>query len=113
MFVEILNPDNYRRISFALPTLLTASAMLALGLIAFSSAIATRASAISFFVMTLTGGHLAVELSMVYCALDERVATGLEPDRPRRHPIYSPGGLSLYSYGVGKLSVPQDAGSGS
>ena len=54
MFAELLNPANYRITLFALPTLLTASAMLALGLMVLVRDRHSRVS-VSFFVMTLTG----------------------------------------------------------
>ena len=53
MIVEILNPDNYQTSLFALPTLLTASIMLALGLRVLIAEHRSRVT-ISFFVMTTT-----------------------------------------------------------
>src|SRR5258705_12089459 len=75
MIVEILNPDNYRTSLFALPTLLTASIMLALGLRVLIGERRSRVS-ISFFVMTTTAALWLSSYSMMYCAVDERVAAG-------------------------------------
>jgi len=69
MIVEILNPDNYQTSLFALPTFLTASIMLALGLRVL---IAERRShvTISFFVMATTAALWLSSYSMMYCALN-------------------------------------------
>ena len=75
MIVEILNPDNYQTSPFALPTLLTASIMLALGLRVLIGEHRSRVT-ISFFVMTTTAALWLSSYSLMYCALDERVAAG-------------------------------------
>ena len=75
MIVEILNPDNYQTSLFALPTLLTASIMLALGLRVLIGEHRSRVT-ISFFVMTTTAALWLSSYSLMYCALDERVAAG-------------------------------------
>jgi len=73
MFAELLNPANYRMTLFALPTLLTASTMLALGLMVLVRERHSRVS-VSFFVMTLTGAIWLFSYSLVYCAQTEGAA---------------------------------------
>jgi len=73
MTIEIFNPGNYQTSLSALPTLLTASTMLALGL---KVLIAERQShvSISFFIMTATTALWLSGYSFMYCATTERVA---------------------------------------
>ena len=73
MTIEIFNPDNYRTSLFALPTLLTASTMLALGLKVLIGERPSRVS-ISFFIMTAMTALWLSGYSFMYCAVTERVA---------------------------------------
>lgn len=73
MIAELLNPDNYQTSLFALPTLLTASTMLALGLMVLVRERESRVS-VSFFLMTLAGGIWLLSYSMIYCTRTENAA---------------------------------------
>src|SRR5262245_44197898 len=73
MLAELLNSDNYRTSLSALPTLLTASTMLALGLMVLARERQSRVSG-SFFVMTLTGAIWLFSYSMIYCSQTEPAA---------------------------------------
>jgi signal transduction histidine kinase/PAS domain-containing protein len=73
MTAELLNPVHYRTSLFALPTLLTASTMLALGLMVLIRERQSRVS-ISFFIMTATGAIWLFSYSLMYCAATAPVA---------------------------------------
>jgi PAS domain S-box-containing protein len=73
MTIEIFNPENYRTSFFALPTLLTACTMLALGLKVLIGERPSRVS-ISFFIMTAMAALWLSGYSFMYCATNERVA---------------------------------------
>jgi hypothetical protein len=65
MSAELLNPANYRTSLFALPTLLTASTMLALGLMVVIREHYSRVS-IAFFIMTAAAAIWLSGYSLMY-----------------------------------------------
>jgi PAS domain S-box-containing protein len=73
MSAELLNPANYRTSLFALPTLLTASTMLALGLMVVIREHYSRVS-IAFFIMTAAAAIWLSGYSLMYCASTAPVA---------------------------------------
>lgn len=81
---------------FALPTLLTASTMLALGLMVLIRERHSRVG-VSFFVMTLTGAIWLFSYSLVYCARTEGAALAWSVIGHIGIIFIPPGGLSLRS----------------
>ncbi|HEX9787672.1 MAG TPA: histidine kinase dimerization/phospho-acceptor domain-containing protein, partial [Candidatus Binatia bacterium] len=73
MLAEIFTPDHYRASLFALPPLLTASTVLALGLKVLRRERDSRVS-IAFFIMTATAALWLASYSLMYCAQTARVA---------------------------------------
>lgn len=73
MTAELLNPAHYGTGLFALSTLLTASTLLALGLMVLIRERHSRVS-ISFFVMTATAAIWLFGYSIMYCAATTPVA---------------------------------------
>ena len=73
MLAEILNSHNYQASLFALPTLLTASVLLALGFMIRGREQRSRITA-SFCVMTATGALWLFSYSLMYCAATAAVA---------------------------------------
>lgn len=73
MIVDLLNPANYRTNLFALPTLLTASTLLALGLMVLVRERHSRVS-IAFFIMTATAAIWLAAYSFMYFASTAPVA---------------------------------------
>jgi PAS domain S-box-containing protein len=73
MSAELLNPANYQTSLFALPTLLTASTMLALGLMVVVREHYSRVS-IAFLIMTAAAAIWLSGYSLMYCASTAPVA---------------------------------------
>ncbi|MGH7793843.1 MAG: histidine kinase N-terminal 7TM domain-containing protein, partial [Candidatus Binatia bacterium] len=73
MLAELFTPDHYRASWFALPPVLTASTVLALGLKVLLGERDSRVS-ISFFIMTATAALWLAGYSLMYCAQTARVA---------------------------------------
>jgi len=67
MFAQILTPDLYRPSLFALPPMVTASTMLALGLKVLLRERNSRV-AVCFFIMTLTAAVWLSSYAIMYCA---------------------------------------------
>src|SRR5919106_1124022 len=73
MSTELLDPANYRASLFALPTLLTASTLLALGMMILIRERHSRVS-VAFFIMTATAAIWLFGYSFMYCASTASVA---------------------------------------
>ena len=73
MIAEVFNGQNYQASWFALPTFLTASVLLAMGLMVRDREQRSRVST-SFCIMTATGAIWLYSCSLMFCALSETVA---------------------------------------
>ena len=73
MIAEVLDPGNYQASWFAVPTLLTASTLSALGLMVILRERPSRVS-LSFFSITAVTTIWQISNSLMYCALTTRVA---------------------------------------
>ena len=73
MIAELFAPDHYRASLFALPPVLTASTVFALGLKVLLRERESRVS-ISFFIMTATAALWLASYSLMYCAQTAHVA---------------------------------------
>ena len=73
MIAEVLNWQNYQTSWFAVPTFLTASVLLALGVKVHAVEQRSRLRT-SFFLVTATGAIWLYSYALMYCALNETVA---------------------------------------